>query len=389
MTFTGVTPAGASPAWFARLALALAAAAAVAACGQKNEYAAPPPPKVTVATPIAQDVTRYFDATGNTAAVNTVDLVARVQGFVQAITYKDGDFVKKGTSLFTIEPEPYKLKVDAAKAAVVSAQATLTQAQAEFQRQADLITRQVSTQANYDKALAQRDSAQADLQSQQANEKQAEINLGYTDVVAPFDGVVTARQVSIGQLVGATSPTTLATIVQLDPIWVNFNASERDVLAVRATLAKRGQTPGELIGLPVEVSLQNESGYPHNGKLDYIAPTVDPSTGTLAARATLENANATLLPGYFVRVRIPSRPAPALLVPDVAIGSDQAGRYVLVVSKDNVVEQRKVEPGQFVGDLRVIESGLSKDDRVVVGGIMRAIPGEKVDAEQRSASAAK
>ncbi|MGB7035223.1 MAG: efflux RND transporter periplasmic adaptor subunit, partial [Xanthobacteraceae bacterium] len=384
MTFIGATAARVSPAWFARLTLVLAAAGGVAACGQKNEYAAAPPPKVTVAAPIAQDVTRYFDATGNTAAVNTVDLVARVQGFVQAITYKDGDFVKKGAPLFTIEPEPYKLKVDAAKAAVVSAQATLTQAQAEFQRQADLITRQVSTQANYDKALAARDSAQADLQSQQANEKQAEINLGYTDVVAPFDGVVTARQVSIGQLVGATSPTTLATIVQLDPIWVNFNASERDVLAVRATLAKRGQTPGELIGLPVEVSLQNESGYPHKGKLDYIAPTVDPSTGTLAARATLENANETLLPGYFVRVRIPARPAPALLVPDVAIGSDQAGRYVLVVNKDNVVEPRKVEPGQLVGDLRVIESGLSKDERVVVGGIMRAIPGEKVDAEQRA-----
>ncbi|MGC1777672.1 MAG: efflux RND transporter periplasmic adaptor subunit [Xanthobacteraceae bacterium] len=389
MTFTGVTPAGVSLAWFARVALVLAAAAGVAACGQKNEYAAPPPPQVTVAAPIAQDVTRYFDATGNTAAVNTVDLVARVQGFVQAITYKDGDYVKKGTSLFTIEPEPYKLKIDSAKAAVVSAQATLTQTQAEFQRQADLVTRQVSTQANYDKALAQRDSAQADLQSQQAAEKQAEINLGYTDVTAPFDGVVTARQVSVGQLVGATSPTTLATIVQLDPIWVNFNASERDVLAVRALLAKHGQTPGDLIGLPVEVSLQNESGYPHKGKLDYVAPTVDPSTGTLAARATLENANETLLPGYFVRVRIPSRPAPALLVPDVAIGSDQAGRYVLLVNKDNVVEQRKVEPGQLVGDLRVIESGLSKDDRVVVGGIMRAIPGEKVDAEQRPASAAK
>ncbi|HTZ04024.1 MAG TPA: efflux RND transporter periplasmic adaptor subunit [Xanthobacteraceae bacterium] len=373
---------------FARAIIVLAAAAGAAACGQKNQYAAPPPPKVTVAAPVEQDVTRYFDATGNTAAVNTVDLVARVQGFVQAISYNDGDFVKKGTSLFTIEPEPYKLKVDSAKASVVSAQATLTQAQAEFQRQADLVTRQVSTQANYDKALAQRDSAQADLQSAQANEKQAEINLGYTNVTAPFDGIVTARQVSIGQLVGATTPTTLATIVQLDPIWVNFSASERDVLAVRAQLAERGKTPTALIGLPVEVSLQNESGYPHKGKLDYIAPTVDPSTGTLAARATLDNAGGSLLPGYFVRVRIPSRPAPALLVPDVAIGSDQSGRYVLVVNKDNMVEQRKVEPGQLVGDLRVIESGLNKDDRVVVGGIMRAIPGEKVEAETEAKPAA-
>ncbi len=374
---------------FARAMLPLALAAGVAACGQNNQYAAPPPPKVTVAAPIAKDVTRYFESTGNAAAINTVDLVARVQGFVQAISYNDGDFVKKGTSLFTIEPEPYKLKVDSAKAAVVSAQATLTQAQAEYDRQAALVAKQISTQANYDKALAQRDSAQADLQSDQASEKEAEINLGYTDVTAPFDGVVTARQVSIGQLVGATStPTTLATIVQLDPIYVNFTASERDVLQVRASLASRGETTAALLGMPVEVALQNDSDYPHHGKLDYIAPNVDPSTGTLAARASLENADRSLLPGYFVRIRIPSKPRPALLVPDVALGSDQGGRYVLVVNKDDVVEQRKVEPGQLVGDLRVIESGLTADDRVVVGGIMRAIPGEKVDAEQQSASSA-
>jgi RND family efflux transporter MFP subunit len=359
----------------------LAIAALLAACGQGNQYAAPPPPKVTVMLPVAQDVTRYFEATGNAAAVNSVDLVARVQGFVQAIGYTDGQFVKKGTSLFTIEPEPYKLKVDAAKAAVTSAQATLTQAQAEYQRQADLIQKQVSTQANYDKALASRDSAQADLQSDQANEQQAEINLSYTDVTAPFDGTVSARQVSIGQLVGANSPTVLATIVQLDPIWVNFNASERDVLTIRENLAKTGRTTADLLGYPVEIGLQTDTGYPHQGKLDYVAPTVDPSTGTLAARAILDNPDRTLLPGFFVRVRIPGKPMPGLLVPDVAVGSDQGGRYVLVVNKDNVVEQRKVEAGQLVDDLRVIGEGLTKDDRVIVGGIMRAIPGQKVDAE--------
>src|SRR5580704_12628889 len=370
-----------------RASLAICTATFLAACGQGNQYAAPPPPKVIVMAPVAQDVTRYFDSTGNAASVNSVQLVARVQGFVQAISYSDGQFVKKGTSLFTIEPEPYKLKVDAAKAAVVSSQATLTQTQAEYQRQADLVQKQVSTQANYDKALAQRDSAQADLQSQQANEKQAEINLGYTDVTAPFDGVVTARQVSIGELVGASSPTVLATIVQLDPIWVNFNASERDVLQIRANLAASGRTTADLIGDKVEVALQNETDYPHSGKLDYVAPSVDPSTGTQAARAILANPGRELVPGYFVRVRVPSKPIPALLVPDVAIGSDQGGRYVLVVNKDSVVEQRQVEASQLVGDLRVIEIGLSKDDRVVVGGIMRAIPGQKVDAELSSPAA--
>jgi RND family efflux transporter MFP subunit len=375
---------------FVRATLGLTViAAALAGCGQGNQYAAPPPPKVTVAPPVQQDVTRYFDATGNAAAVNSVQLVARVQGFVQAISYTDGQFVKKGTSLFTIEPEPYKLKVDAAKASVTSAQATLTQNQAEYQRQADLVQKQVSTQANYDKALAQRDSSQADLQSAQANEQQAEINLGYTDVTAPFDGVVTARQVSIGELVGASSPTVLATIVQLDPIWVNFNASERDVLQIRANLAETGRTTADLIGMTGQVALQTDTGYPHDGKLDYIAPDVDPSTGTLAARLSLPNADRSLLPGYFVRVRIPGKPAPALLVPDVALGSDQGGRYVLIVNAENVVEQRNVEAGQLVGNLRVIDSGLNKDDRVVIGGIMRAIPGQKVDPELSTPAAAK
>jgi RND family efflux transporter MFP subunit len=368
----------------------ICAVVGLAACGQNNQYAAPPPPKVTVVAPVERPIPRYFESTGNTAAVNSVDLVARVQGFVQAISYTDGDYVKKGTSLFTIEPQPYKLKVDAAKAAVVSAQATLTQAEAEYQRQAQLVGKQVSTQANYDKALAQRDSLQADLNSAQSNEQQAEINLGYTNVTAPFDGVVSARKVSIGELVGATSPpTVLATIVQLDPIWVNFTASERDVLQVRAALASRGETTASLIGIPVEVGLQTEDGYPHAGKLDYVAPTVNASTGTLAGRAVFDNPGRALLPGYFVRVRIASRQQEQrLLVPDIALGSDQGGPYVLVVNHDSVVEQRKVEVGQVVGELRVIESGLGKDDRVVVGGLMRAIPGQKVDVEQRSASAA-
>jgi RND family efflux transporter MFP subunit len=371
-----------------RVTLTLVAVLAVFGCARDNHYAAPPPPKVTVATPVEQQVSRYFESTGNTAAINAVDLVARVQGFVQEINYRDGEFVKKGTSLFVIEPEPYQLKVEVAKASVKSAEATLTQNETEYQRQADLLKRQVSAQVAYDQALAQRDTAQANVQSARANERQAEINLSYTNVTAPFDGVVSARQVSIGQFVGATSATVLSTIVELRPIWVNFTASERDVLQVRANLHRADRTIEDLLGIPVEIGLQTESGYPHKGKLDYVASTVDPATGTLAARAVLENSDRTLLPGYFVRVRIPSPPEPALLVSDTAIGSDQGGRYVLVVNKDNVVEQRTVEPGQLVGELRVIEKGLSKDDRVVVGGITRAIPGQKVQLELHPVAAA-
>jgi RND family efflux transporter MFP subunit len=372
---------------FGRATPLIVLAAVAAACSQNNQYAAPPPPQVTVATPVQQQVTRYFDATGNTAAVNSVDLVARVQGFVHEISYTDGAFVTKGTLLFTIEPEPYELKLSAAQAAEAGAEATLKQAETDYQRQLDLATRQVASRATLDQAEATRDNARASLQQAQANTRQAAINLGYTKVTAPFDGVMTARQVSLGQLVGASSATVLATIVQLDPIYVNFNASERDVLQVRADLAQRGETVAALLGIPVEVALQTESDYPHKGKLDYVAPTVDPATGTLAGRASLPNGDRLLLPGYFVRVRIPLQPHPALLVPDVALGSDQGGRYVLIVNRDNVVEQRRVKPGPLVGDLRVIEEGLAKDDRVVVGGIMRAIPGVKVDARTAAAPA--
>jgi RND family efflux transporter MFP subunit len=371
---------------FACFTLVLAATSGVTARGDNT-----PPPKVTVAAPVKQMVTSYLEATGKTAAVSSVDLVARVQGFLQEISYSDGAFVKKGALLFTIEPELYSLKVEAAKASVTAAQAKLTEAEADFKRQADLIAKHSTAQSEYDRALAERASAQAGLQSAQADEKAAEINLGYTKVTAPFDGVVIERKVSLGQLVfgaDANSPTVLATIVQFDPIYVTFNVSEREVLQIGADLASRGQTASaNLVGLPVEVGLQSESDHPHKGKLDYITPIVNPTTATLTARASLANGDQALLPGYSVRVRVPLRAEPVLLVPDVALGGDQRGRYVLVVNKDSVVEQRKVEQGQLVGNLHVIEKGLTKDDRVIVGG-MQVIPGQKVDAEFGSAPAA-
>jgi RND family efflux transporter MFP subunit len=320
--------------------------------------------------------------------VNSADLVARVQGFVQEILYEDGALVKKGTPLFVIEPEPYRLKLQQAQAAEAGSQAALTRAEAEFARQEQLRTKDVSTQANYDRALADRDSGKANLQEAQSNTKQAAINLGYTQVAAPFDGIVTARQVSVGQLVGTTSPTTLASIVQLDPIYVNFNISEQDVLRIRAEMARRGITRADLKHVPVEVGLQTESGYPHKGTLDYIAPSVNSTTGTLAVRGVFQNADRALLPGFFVRVRVPvQQQDKALLVPDVALGSDQGGRYVLVVDKDDVVAQRKVELGPIVGDLRVIEKGLQPDDRVVVTGILHAIPGQKVEPQMQASAA--
>ena len=361
----------------------------LAACGQENRYVAPPPPQVSVAIPVQQEVTRYLETTGNTAAVNTVNLVARVQGFLEKIEYRDGDEVKAGTTLFVIEPEPYQLKLEQAQAAEAGAQATLIQTQAEYDRQVELAGRQVASKAALDNALANRDSARAKLKQAQVDTAQARINLRYTQVKAPFDGIVTARLVSIGELVGVNGPTQLATIVSTDPIYVNFNVSEQDVLRIRGEMRERGLTPRDLKKVPVEVGLQNEQGYPHKGTLDYASPTVTQGTGTLAARAIFANAHRALLPGFFVRVRIPEEQQNALLIPDAALGSDQGGRYVLVVGNDNVVEQRKVTLGVRQGDLRVIESGLEPKDRVVIDGIVRALPGQKVDPRVQTIAAAK
>ena len=364
-----------------RAAVAILALLALAGCEQ-NTFVPPPPPKVAVALPVQRAITRYLETTGNTAPIKSVDLVARVQGFLQSIDYKDGDFVKEGTPLFIIEPETYKLKLDQAKAAEAGAEATVKQAEADFKRQTDLVARQAVSQSTLDTSTSTRDNAQASLQQAQANTRISEVNYDYTKVAAPFDGVVSAHLVSVGELVGAASPTQLATIVALDPIYVNFNVNEQDVLRIRAEARRKGLTAADLKQTPVEVGLQSEDGYPHQGKLDYAAPTINQSTGTLAVRGVIPNADRVLLPGYFVRVRVPvDKQQDALLIPDTALGSDQSGRYVLVVTADNVVEQRKVQTGPLDNGLRVIDDGVKGDDRIVIAGMLRVIPGEKVDPQ--------
>ena len=222
---------------------------ALAACGQSNTYQAPPPPKVTVAKPVEQKVTRYFEATGNTAAVNSANLVARVQGFLTEIKYTDGMPVKKGQHLFTIEPEPYQLKLQQAQAAEAAAQATREADRGRFRAPAGTGAAAGRLQGGVrHRAPPSATPPRRKVLQAQADTKQAQINLDYTRVVAPFDGIVTARQVSVGELVGGSGTQVLATIVQLDPIYVNFTASERDVLHVRDMLYKRGQRAADLLG---------------------------------------------------------------------------------------------------------------------------------------------
>jgi RND family efflux transporter MFP subunit len=367
-------------------------AAALAGCKPENKFVAPPPSEVSVAKPLQQTFRPYTELTGNTTAIATVDLVARVEGFLESIDYKDGTFVKKGDPLFQIEPITYDAKVKQADADLVSAKAMLLQAQAEFVRQETLLKQNVSAQNTYDQAKAKRDSAQASVENNQANLVIAQTNLGYTKVIAPFDGIVTNHLVSVGELVGSSAATKLASIIKLDPIYVNFNMNEQQVLDIRAKLRAAGVTPGEDIKrVPIEIGLMTEEGYPHKGHLDYVSPSLDTTTGTILVRGIFDNPDRALLPGFFVRVRVPTdiTDKAALMVPDRVLAEDQAGKYILVVGKDDVVEQRRVTTGMLLsGGLRVINSGLKPDDRVVVSTNGHAIPGRKVTPKDTTLQAA-
>jgi multidrug efflux system membrane fusion protein len=365
----------------------------LAACNaSKNAYVPPPPPKVTVAQPVQKPVTLYIDLTGNTAPFNTVTLVARVQGYLESIDYVDGASVTKGTQLFGIEQDQYKAQLDQAKATLASDKATEVYDRWEYDQQAKLFKQDSTAQATLEQWKSSADKASAAILNSQAAVDLANINLGYTRVLAPFDGTVTNHQVDLGSLVGVSGPTTLATIIQSDPLYVYFTVSEPQVLAIQKGSVAAGRPISStdlkrIASVPVEMGLQNEEGYPRKGHLDYASPQVDSSTGTLMARAIFDNKDHLLLAGLFVRVRIPvGHQDKALLTRDDAIGSSQEGSYVLVVGPDNVVHRKTVKTGTREGQLRIIESGLDPDDWVVTEGIQRAFPGAKVDP-QRAASA--
>lgn len=348
-----------------------------------NEKATPPslqPAEVRVAPPLARPVTRYLELTGQTAAAKRVDLVARVQGTLTQIRYRDGASVKQGDVLFVIEQDNYRLSLELAEAAETQQKALLIQAEADLARQKQLASRQAASEAALDSALGKRDATAAVREQTAAQVAQARLNFAYTEVKAPFDGIVSAHLVDQGALVGVGGPTLLASIVASDPIKVRFSLDEQTVLRIREAMRQRGLTLAGLDAFPVEIGLDTDVGYPHVGQLDYVAPELDMASGTLSVRAAVPNRQGVLLPGLFVRVRLPlQKDVPSLLVPEAALGASQTGRYLLVVGADDVVEQRAVETGETSeGGLRVIRTGLSAGDRVVVGLLQNAIPGSRV-----------
>ena len=345
---------------------------------------------IPVVKPRTQSVSSYVEITGNAASVNAVKLIARVEGYLDKIHYEDGQFVKKGDLLFTIQQDQYKDQLQQAQAQVLAAQASLSYAKTEVVRYTALLKKDAATQTEVDKWNYDRASAEAQLLGAQAQVALAKLNLGYTEVRAPFDGIVGKHLIDPGNVVGgAGQQPALAEITQLDPIYVVANLSEQQIMQIRQNLEQHRLTFADLHKVPVGVALQGQTGFPLQGTIEYVAPALDPTTGTLLVRGILANPDRTLLPGFFVNMRLPTARVSqnALLVPDRSLQEDQGGRYLLIVNKDNVVEQRYVQLGQLDGALRVITSGLKPDDRVVVGDLWRATPGTKVTPQLTSIEA--
>lgn len=366
----------------ARTALAAALTFAAAGCQPKqppNRYVEPPPAPVTVQKPVRDHVSLAREWTGRTEASDTVDLRARVTGFLQEARFKEGQEVKEGDVLFIIDPLPFQAVLDQAKAAITAAEARLKFADAEAARYRELIKTSAVSQTDLDLKVASFEQATAAKLQAEAAARSAELDLGYTTISAPISGKITKSLVSNGNLVGAGEATLLATIVKSKPLYCYFNASEQELLEYQKN-KREGKTKASADGnTEAGLGLADEEGAPHKGVIDYIAPELDKSTGTIQIRASFENTDDALVPGLFARVQVAAPPRDVVLVPELCIQVDQVGRFVYVANAQNVIERRDVTVGKLHGADRIIEKGLTGDESVIVSGLARARVGAKVN----------
>ena len=347
-----------------------------------------PLPAVTVAHPLARIIADWDEFTGRFVPSQSVEVRPRVTGFIDTLHFQDGQLVKVGDALFTIDPRTYQIAVDSARAEVERNNAAVDIATLDVRRGEPLAQTQALPQSQLDLRRSALRQAQANRDAALAGLHQAELNLSWTDVRAPISGRISDRRVDIGNLVAggqnATSPTLLTTIVASDPIYFEFDAAEADYLKY-VRLAQSGQRPsGRTVRNPVEVKLQDETLWLHKGTLDFIDNVVSTRSGTIRGRGVLDNHDQLLTPGGFGRVRLWAGDVQALLIPDGAIQADQASRIVLVVREDGTVSARPVVLGPMAQGLRVVRRGLTVDDRVIVNGTASPFvrPGAKVTATQ-------
>src|SRR6478609_9477357 len=382
-----------------RFAVSAALAALAAACGQSPQaqpQPGPPPPAVTVAKPVQQQVTDYDEYVGRFTAVDSVEVRARVSGYLEALHFKDGQLVKQGDLLFSIDKRSFQNALDQARANLALAKSNVVYTQADLARGQQLLRDKTITDQTFEQRSQAARNAEASVANAEAAVRQAELDLQFTELRAPVNGRIGDRRVSQGNLVtGGTAGNTtlLATIVSADPIHFEFSFDEASFLRYER-MAQNGHNhdiASRGAGVPVVLKLIDEKDFTHKGRMDFVDNVIDRSTGTIRGRALFANPGDIFTPGMFARVRVPASPAyDALLVPDVAIGSEQARKYVLAVNSDNVASPKYVTLGQLVGELRVIKSGIDKDDTIIVNGVAHVRPGQKVTphAEKPAAPAA-
>ena len=363
----------------------------LAGCGQSQQQqgAAQALPSVTVANPVQRTVVDRDEYVGRFVALNSVDIRSRRSGYLSQIHFTDGQMVKQGDPLFTIDRRPFEIALEQMRANLAQARANLAFARADLARGQSLLQNKTITEQTYDQRTQAKNVAEASVAAQEAMVHSAELDLDqYSELRAPIDGKIGDRRVSVGNLVtGGTggNTTLLATIVSVDPIRFEFTFDEASYLRYQRFASKEG---GGVGGVQVSLKLLDEKDFQHTGKIDFVDNVINQASGTIRGRAVFQNPNGIFTPGMFGRVRVPgSPPYMALLIPDDAIGSEQARKYVLVVDDTGVVRLKYVTPGQLDDGLRVIKNGLVASDRVIVNGLMHVRPGIKVNARDQNAPA--
>jgi RND family efflux transporter MFP subunit len=354
---------------------------------RREEPASAPPPKVTVSQPLVREIIEWDEYTGRLEATEAVDVRARVSGYLQSVHFKDGQIVKKGTLLFVIDPRPYQAEVDRLTAELQLAQARLDLAKSDYARAQTLLRFRAISQEEADTRAATERQAQESVEAARAAVEAARLNLEFTRVTSPITGRISRKLVTEGNLIngGSAESTLLTTIMSMDPIYCYFEADERSYLKYMRASHNGGHLPSGQERTPVYLALADEEGFPHKGTIDFIDNRLDPRTGTMTGRAVFSNRDLALTPGLFARVRVPAgnRARNAVLVPDEAVGSDQARRFVFLVNGDSMVEYREVQVGPLIHGFRVINNGLRPDEWFVASGIQRAKSGAQVTAEKR------
>jgi RND family efflux transporter MFP subunit len=373
-----------------KFAALLAIATLVASCSERQQQAgAPPPPAVTVAKPVKRTVVDYDEYVGRFTAINAVEVRARVSGYLDKLHFKDGQIVKQGDLLFTIDKRPFQNSLDQARANLVQAQSNVAFTESDYTRGQQLVRDKTITDQTFEQRAQAYRNAKASVTNAEAAVRQAELDLEFTDLRAPIEGRIGDRRVSPGNLVtGGTggNTTLLATIVSTDPIYFEFTFDEASYLRYQR-LATTGDVASRNAGVQVAIKLIDENDFDHEGRMDFVDNVIDRSTGTIRGRAVFTNSKEVFTPGMFARVRVPGTPPyEGLLVPDVAIGTEQARRFVMVIDDQDTARPKYVTLGQVTKDgLRVIKDGIGPADRVVISGLMQARPGQKVKPEEAGA----